>query len=408
MLSQLIQNQLELISKFEFPSFKRYLFSQINWDSRLIAILGARGVGKTTMLLQYYKEHFDNPEKCLYILGDDGDVLNIGLRKIARQFSLKGGKVLIVDEVHKYPKWSQQVKNIYDTRPDLRIILSGSSNINISREKYDLSRRLVAYRLAGLSLREFINLETGLGFKPAPLKKIFKDHLKISQEISAKLKKEKQKKILQHFESYLHYGYYPYYREGVSEFEGRLENAIDKVLHEDIPAAHDLSHTSIVSLKKLIALVGSSHPFTVDISSIARNLSITRKSVYSYIDYLLKAELLMQGKTAGSGSRLVRKPAKLFLNNPNLYFVVGKLLSFESKIGALRETFVFNQLFQKHRLNIPKKGDVLVDGLYHLEIGGRSKKTDQLKGLRKAYVVKDNIEFGYEKKIPLYLLGFLY
>lgn len=407
MFESLINNQQRLAQKVSVD-FKRYLYSQINWKNRLIALLGARGVGKTTLVFQHYLETYGDPSQCLYILGDDLDVLQIGLRKIAREFDAKGGKVLIIDEVHKYPNWSQEVKNIYDLHPDLKLIISGSSNISITREKHDLSRRVVTNHLVGLSFREFINLELGLNLDKYDLEEILQNHLSISQQINKEISDSKFSRILVAFEKYLSYGYYPYYREGLDSFDNRLTNVLDKVFYEDIPVAHEISQSSVIVLKKLMILIGSSHPFTVDITSIANSLNISRNYTYKFINYLLETELLIEGMPTGSGFKAIRKPSKLFLNNPNLYSAIGQLNKTESKIGTIRETFAFNQLSQKHKISVPKKGDILVDDKYVFEIGGESKDFSQIKGIADSYVFADGIEYGYDRKIPLWLLGFLY
>jgi len=408
MLNKLINTHLGIISDLEIPNFHRFLFNKVEWNSKALAIIGARGTGKTTMLLQHYKENFNDPNKCLYILGDDGDVLNTKISIIAKEFYLKGGQVLIIDEVHKYPNWNQEIKNIYDKLPKLQLIISGSSNINIIKEKYDLSRRLATYHLPGLSFREYINLELNLKFESYTIKKILDNHLQISQEIKTKIAKKNNFKILQLFNNYLKHGYYPYYREGLTTFFSKLQNSLDKILYEDIPASFNVNTTSIVNLKKLLYLIGASHPFTVEIASIAKTLGTSRNSVYEYLDYLTRAELLISAHASGGAAKTVRKPAKLYLNNSNLYYGIGKTMAFENKIGTIRETFAFNQLTNNYQISVPNKTDILVDNTYYFEIGGSNKDFSQLRDLKKSYILSDNIEFGYEKRLPLYLLGFLY
>ncbi|HDS11819.1 MAG TPA: hypothetical protein ENN77_02835 [Candidatus Wirthbacteria bacterium] len=407
MLDNFIKTHLQ-ISTYQNLPFRRYLYEQVNWQARAIAIIGARGVGKTTMLFQYAQANFADPAKCLYVLGDDTDLLQVGLPSLVEQFSMLGGQVLMIDEIHKYPNWAQIVKNIYDKYPGLRLIISGSSQIDIKREKYDLSRRLTTYTLPGLSVREFVNWETGSEFTPFKLADLLTDPLACSRQIVDQLASLNREKIIQLFKQYLEYGYYPYYRESRQDFQSKLRNAMDKVLYEDIPVVNDLTTNSVVILKKILALIGSRQPFEVDITSMANTLQITRPTVYAYLDYLTDAELLIQAHPAGTGKRLVRKPAKLYLQNPNLYQMAGNLLGYQSKSGTIREAFAINQLSTGHRVAVPKQGDFLVDEKYTLEIGGAHKKDTQLKGLANGYLVCDDLEYGFEHKIPLYLLGFLY
>lgn len=407
MIARLITTHLELISEIVIPKFKRYLYSEIEWDSRLLIVLGARGTGKTTMLLQYYQEKYDNPQDCLYLLGDDGNVLNQSLSEIAREFYIQGGKTLIIDEIQKYPNWSREIKNIYDKHPKLKLIISGSSNISIIKEKYDLSRRAVVYHLPGMSFREYLNLELDLKLEKCLLEELLTDHQTLCQNLK-KTMEGKKYKILQLFKSYLQHGYYPYYRESIKTYPLKLSNALNKILYEDIPSTYKVTSESVVNMKKILYLVGASHPFQVKITSLSKNLGISRNSVYEYLDYLNQADLLLNVFKTGGISRTMRKPQKLFLNNPNLYHVIGSKFDFEGEIGTIRETFTVNQLSNEYQVRVAEKGDFLVENQYCFEIGGQNKDFSQIKDVKNGYVFADDIEFGYGRKIPLYLLGFLY
>jgi hypothetical protein len=405
-LQPLIEGQLQLTDKHQ-TQFKRQLFSQINWDDRLIALLGARGVGKTTLLLQHYQQEFTTPGQCLYILGDDIAVVDRGLRQIAEEFSLQGGQKLIIDEIHKYPNWSQELKNIYDLYPDLSLIISGSSNINIVEQKYDLSRRVATYHLPGLSLREFINLEYNLNLPSLDLEDILHKPTQVSQKVVHQLQKQ-DLHIIPIMQQYWQYGYYPYYRHGIDSYYSRLKNVVDKVLHEDVTSVHKIKQPSIAVLKKILTLVASSHPFQADITNMARNLQTSRKTIYNFIQYLVEAELLLAAQAEASGNKLVRKPQKLLINNPNLYHMLEKTAGYETKIGSIRESFALNQLDQMHQVTIPEQGDFMVNHCYTFEVGGKNKNLSQIAQVEQAYVMSDNLEYGYNRKIPLYLLGFLY
>lgn len=402
MLDKLFATQRALARTIQ-TDFKRYLYPQINWEARAIALVGGRGTGKTTLLLQYYLENFNNPEECLYILGDDLEVATRGLREIAEEFHKQGGRTIIIDEVHKYPNWSQEVKNIYDTLPKLRLIISGSASLSITQAKYDLSRRIVTYRLSGLSFREFINLEAGLKLGPLKIEKIFTKHSEVTESTLQKVE-TKGEKILKLFSRYLQHGYYPFYLEGVADYEQKLTNTLDKVLYEDIPAIFKIKASSIPLIQKFIHLVGSSSPYSVDIQKTAGSIGTSRDTVYLYLDYLTRAELFIGIKAATSGARAARKPEKLYLQNPNLYTIAAH----NPTIGTIRECFAANQLLQQHSVTVPKKGDFLVDDEFTLEIGGKTKGRQQIKQTEDAYVFSDGIESGYQNKIPLYLLGFLY
>lgn len=404
MLERLFEIQRTLVRAIR-TDFKRYLYPRINWDARAIALIGARGTGKTTLLLQYYLEKFNNPEQCLYILGDDLVVAAKGIRRIAEEFHKLGGQLLLIDEIHKYPNWSQELKNIYDTLPRLKLIISGSATLRITQTKYDLSRRVVTYSLRGLSFREFVRFQTGLRIKALNLKDMISNHPQVAESIVQSVESQKAK-ILKLFASYLSYGYYPIYLEEVEDYRSKLENTLDKVLYEDIPAIFKIKPSSIPVLRKFIHLVGSSSPYSVDIQKTARNIGVARDTVYLYLDYLTRAEVFMGIKAARSGARSVRKPEKLYLQNPNLYTLISR--GEDIATGTIRECFAANQLLSRHTLTVPKRGDLLVDSKYTLEVGGQTKSSRQVSKEKEGYVFSDGIEVGYQRKIPLYLLGFLY
>jgi predicted AAA+ superfamily ATPase len=380
---------------------KRHLYNRINWDARGICIAGARGTGKTTLILQHLTERYDR-DKCLYVSGDNINIIAEGLFNTAKDFFAFGGETFVVDEVHKYPDWSQEVKNIYDSFPQKSIIISGSSTLDLTKARYDLSRRVVYYRLEGLSFREFLKFEYDIDIAPLSLEEIVKDHVSISSSIL------KKGPVLKYFNEYLEYGYYPYFLEGKQDYNSKVMGAIEKVLYEDIGIVFNLPVNKIPAMKKLLWLVATSHPFTLNIEGIATDLGITRPTVYNYLEILENADLFKSVKALGKGAGFIRKPGKLYFENTNLLLAIAGSAKIEAQSGTLRETFFVNQLSQDHKISLHEKCDFVIDEKYHFEIGGPSKKEKQISGVESSYLAIDGIETGFQKRIPLYLFGFLY
>jgi predicted AAA+ superfamily ATPase len=401
MIEEIIKLQLTKALEIK-TDFKRYIYEEINWRERLIGIIGARGVGKTTLMLQYFKERYDSPEDCLYVACDNIAVLSKGLFNIASEFFTLGGKIMLLDEIHKYPNWSQELKNIYDSFSNKQIVFSGSSSLNIIKGKFDLSRRSVVYKLTGLSFREFLKLEKAYDMKKLSLKEVVKHHLKISTEIVSKIP------IVKYFKKYLQYGYYPFYLEGLAGYSQKINNVVEKVVYEDIPSIFPLRQSSIPILKKIIYLVATSQPFSPNIQRMSSALGVSREYMYLYLDYLTSAGLFNSIYPRGAGFRLVRKPSKIYLENPNLFYALGERERLVVETGAIRESFFLNQLNKDHKLVYPKKGDFLVDNQYLFEVGGREKGAKQIVDYKNSFLAADNLEIGIKNKIPLYLFGFLY
>lgn len=407
MIEGLLETQYE-ISRFIDQSTKRYLYNEIDWHNRLIFIKGARGVGKTTLLLQYLNENFKSSDVCLYVSGDNIIVNSLGLFNIATELNKNGGETFVIDEIHKYPDWSRELKNIYDSLPGLKIIVSGSSSLEIIKGKYDLSRRAVVYNLAGLSFREYTCIALNNEYiRPYTIKEIIEGHVQIAGKIKEKVE-QKGNKMLKLFNDYIKFGYYPYFLEGTDSYSMKLNNVIEKVIYEDIPSIFNLRPTSIPYLKKLIYLVATSVPFSPNIARISSNLGVSKEYIYNYIDYLEKAGLFLFLHPSAEGLRLVRKPEKIYLENTNLYFAIEGARHFSINSGALRETFVLNQLKLLHSVFSHKKGDLIVDGKFIFEIGGKTKTRKQIKDVEDSYILSDGIEVGFSKKIPLYLMGMTY
>jgi len=380
--------------------FRRYLYYRINWQDRLIAVKGSRGVGKTTMLLQYIKENYKVNEQVLYVSLDDIYFQGNSLVDLAEEFYQNGGKYLFLDEVHKYPNWSLEIKNIYDNYTDLQIVFTSSSLLEIYKGDADLSRRAVSYELKGLSFREYLKLENDLEIKPIKLEDILDNHLELAAEITTKIK------ILPKFKQYLKTGYYPFYKEGEDSYYQKLNNIVNLILETDIPSVYKTEFQTIYKLKKLLYVIATSVPFQPNISKLSEKIDTSsRSSTLQYLDYLEKANLIGNLKTSAKGSNYLVKPDKIYLENTNLMYAIGEVMKED---GNIRETFMFNQLNSTNKLNTSKDSDFLVNGKYTFEVGGKNKKHKQIKGIENAFVIADNIEIGFGKKIPVWMFGMLY
>jgi len=397
-MEQLFDYQEKILSSTS-PLFNRYLDFMIDWENRLIAIKGARGAGKTSLLLKKIKESFRDDPSILYCTLDHLYFANHSLLELADSFQKKGGKILFLDEVHRYPNWSQEIKNIYDTFRELKVVFTGSSILDILKGKADLSRRVVIYDLQGLSFREFLEFETGMKFEAYPLEEILENHRKITQEINARIKP------LAYFTHYLQYGYYPFYKEGVITYPIKLLNVINLTLETDLPILKNVDPKYVPRLKKLLYFIAISAPMQPNISKLSQIIEMSRNTVQLYLEYLSESRLINLSVSAKSGYAVLAKPEKIYLHNTNLTCVISKD---KPDPGSLRETFFFNQVGVNHEIHSPVTGDFIVDQKYTFEIGGKSKKTTQIKGIEKSYIIADDIEFGYENKIPLWLMGFLY
>ncbi len=386
-------------------NIRRYLYNQIRWSSKTLCLSGARGVGKTTLLIQHYFEAYKNVEKCLYVSADNIHVASTGLFAIAQEYFKYGGEAIIIDEVHKYPQWPTEVKNIVDTYREKKLLLSGSSAIALTKGIADLSRRIVSYDLGGLSFREYLSFVKGSPFPAFSLEDIFKRHVAIAGKISEQLTSDDP--VLKHFRNYLRHGYYPFFIEGIDDYFPKLENVIAKVLGEDIPAAFNITPAKIIPLKKMLWLIATSQPFLPNIERMSQSLNLSKESTYGFLEYLERAGLVRFIFPQGRGHKLVRKPGKVLLSNTNLLETITGSLNLASDTGGVRESFFASQL-QGHKLKMGDSADFLVDDRYTVEVGGASKNLGQIKGKEEAYLALDNIEIGAGKRIPLYLFGFLY
>lgn len=381
-------------------NFKRYLWQRINWDNRLIIITGARGIGKTTMLLQYIKEKLGKvTDDVIYVSLDDLYFSKNTIVDFAGEFVKRGGKYLFIDEIHKYPNWSQEIKNIYDYYSSLQIIITGSSALDIFKGKADLSRRAISYKMQGLSFREFIQLKYGHLFPILTIEDIFTN---APTFISAIHKKIKPIKL---FEEYLQTGYYPFFIEGEQDFHQRLKQSVNHVLDGDLPSVERIDFIAVQNLRKLLSIITEISPFKPNILKLSKQIGISRETLQKYLYLLSKADLLLLLQSNTKGISKLNKPEKVYLNNPNLMYA----LSYTNvNVGTLRETFFYNQINENHSIRSSDKGDFFINQKYTIEVGGKNKKRKQISGIENAFIAADNIEFAHQNTIPLWLFGFLY
>jgi len=385
--------------KYTPIKFVRSINDKINWNARLIAIKGARGVGKSTLLLQHIKLNFKkNPQKALYVSLDNIWFSNNNLYQLADDFVKKGGTHLFIDEVHRYPNWSQEIKNIYDDFYTLHIIFTGSSLLEILNARADLSRRAVTYTMLGLSLREYISIETNINLKPYTLEEIVTNHLEISRQIITKIKP------FQYIDNYLQFGYYPFYKEETSLYESRLNEIINMTLEIELPQLRNVDIAYIHKLKQLLLIISESVPFIPNISKLSAKININRATLLAYFHYLEESSLTINLFKKGHGISKLQKPNKTYLENTNLMYALSPN---NINKGNLRETFFINQL-QQEQVNYSEKSDFYINDTYTFEIGGKNKTKKQVQTLNNAFIVSDAIEYGFQNRIPLWLFGFLY
>ncbi|MEN4053419.1 MULTISPECIES: AAA family ATPase [Sulfurimonas] len=395
MLEELRDYQRKLFKRVDFK-YKRY-FHTLNLDKKLVGILGARGVGKTTFLIQYLKE-LDLPfSKKLYI---SADIITIpSLYEVAEAFSKEEGEVLIIDEIHKYKDFEIELKKIYDIL-DLKVIFSGSCALKLDNAKADLSRRAIVYDVDGMSFREFVEFSKDILFPTFTLGDIVKNHQDIAYELLEKFN------LTLLFQEYIKQGYYPFYFEDKEDYLIKLNETINTVIEVDIPSVFPIEYDSINNLKKLVRLICESHPYTPNLKELLAKMNMhdNYKGLYRFLEYLHRAKVFHIIRAKTKGDAIFTKPQKIYLNNTNLHFAYCDAFH----TGTGREVFFASMLKVKHSLEIPKKGDFLVDEAYTFEVGGKSKGYKQIKDIENSFVVADDIEIGSGNKIPLWLFGFLY
>ena len=371
--------------------FHRYMFPKINWENRMIGLTGPRGVGKTTLVLQYIKENL-NPNEALYVTAEDFYFTDHRLLDLADTFVKNGGKHLFIDEIHKYKDWSRELKLMYDYHAGLNVVFTGSSVLDINKGAADLSRRAVMYQMQGLSFREYLDLFHQITSKVYDLDEILAHEVTIP--------------TLEHplplFREYLKSGYYPFAME--EGFDQRLRQIISQTLESDIPLYAEMNVSTGRKLKKLLAIIAKSAPFKPNYSSIALMLEASRNNIADYFLFIEEAGLIAQLRNATGGIRSLGKVDKVFLDNTNLIYNLAEELS---NIGNVRETFFFNQARVVSDVIASKISDFTIDDKT-FEVGGRTKGQIQLQGVEKGYLVKDDIEWGSMNVVPLWQFGMMY
>lgn len=392
--------------------FKRYFLREHPLTNRFSIIIGQRGIGKTTAMIQHLLGSCGNDlytRKALYLQADHFLVAQSSLYEIADEFYKLGGELICFDEIHKYTDWSMELKSIFDTFPNLRILASGSSALEITRGSHDLSRRALVYRMYGMSFREYIGMNCGIYFDSLSLDAIVSGHQPAADAIVGELEKNGLK-ALALFKEYLECGYYPYFREfqDKTQFNMTLEQNVHTTLEGDLPAIHQsLNGSSIRKILKLLSIISSLVPFTPDMKQLKQLLGIgDERTLKSYLKYLEDVGVILTVSRSGKGLREMEKPEKVYLNNPNLYHALAGGKSPDS--GAMRETFFLNMLHVGHNVSVPIKGDFLVNDAITFEVRGKNKDSSQIKKIENARLVLDNIEIGQGNRIPLWLFGFLY
>ncbi len=380
-------------------NFERYLLNELPWNRRLIGIKGSRGIGKTTLILQYIKKQYQQSNKAIYVSLDDMFFAENSLLDFADMFVSKGGEHLFIDEVHKYPNWAVEIKNIYDYHPKLKVVFTGSSLLEILNARADLSRRALVFNMQGLSFREFLIFRYNIKINSVSLEDILLNHTKIALNIS------KKTKPLQYFDEYLKTGYFPFFEGNTVLYYKQLQEIINMILEIELPLLRNTDISIVNKIKQLLLIVSKSVPFKPNVSAISNKIQVTRKTILDYINYLNDAGIFKVIHKNSIGVSLLQKPEKLYLDNTNFAYMLAQDIA---SIGNIRETFFLNQISNNNTVSYPNKGDFFINDKFTFEIGGKNKTNKQIKNIDNSYVVADNIEYGYDKTIPLWLFGFLY
>lgn len=398
-MEQLQAQHLRLLKHLSAP-YERSLMNAINWNNRLIAIRGARGTGKTTMLLQHIKKTYgSDPTIALYASLDHLYFSRHTLLDLADEFHKRGGHYLFLDEVHKYEGWSREIKNIYDGYPDLKIVFTGSSMFNILNAEADLSRRCVSYDLQGLSFREYLLFKENISLPVVPLEDVLTHSLDVSTQVLNTCKP------LKYFKQYLQEGYYPFFLEQHVDYLTQVQKVVGMILEIELPQLSNVDVANVRKLRSLLSVVSSGVPFAVDISKMAQTAELNRNTIITYLAHLHRAGLLNLLYSDVVNLKRMQKPDKIYMENSNLLHALS-LTAVET--GTERETFFVNQLAYHHQIEYSKQGDFVIDRTYTIEVGGQSKDGKQIANVQNAFIASDDIEYALGNKIPLWLFGFLY
>jgi predicted AAA+ superfamily ATPase len=397
-MEKLIEKSLSKTNRVSL-SFNRYLLNEIDWDNRLIGIKGARGTGKTTLMLQRLRAKYHNNNSAVYISMDDIYFSANSMAGFADNFVKNGGKFLFIDEVHKYQGWSRELKNIYDDYPELSIVFTSSSALEIYKGEADLSRRALVYNLNELSLREYAILVHKIEIPAVSLSDILTKQNEIAGSINQLIKP------IALFNEYNRFGAYPFIAEGKTKYYERLETIVNMIIENDLPSIVEIEYQTILKIKKLLYVLAGIVPYKPNIAELSRKIGTSRDLLSRYLELLDKANLIKQLHSGSKSISYMAKPEKIYLNNSTLMYALN--IS-NANSGTIRETFFMNQLSCRHKLLYPKSGDFIVDNKYVFEIGGQNKTKAQIRGVDDSFIAADDIEYGYQNRIPLWLFGFLY
>jgi predicted AAA+ superfamily ATPase len=411
MLDDIFKLSSDFLKTFKKP-YRRYFLDKYPLTSRFSIIIGQRGVGKTTAMIQKILSTNNDDiftKNALYVPVDHFIVGGRSIYEIAEEFYNLGGKMICFDEIHKYAGWSGELKSIYDSLQKLTILASGSSAMEIQKGSHDLSRRAVVYLMTGLSFREYIDLAAEIKTESFVLKNLLEAHEKLSYDIITATE-SKKKKILALFKDYLQFGYFPYFTEfdDIAMYYITLEQSIRTTIESDLLSIYPtLNGSSIKKIKKLLTVIAESAPFTPDLKRLKRIVEIgDERTLKNYLKYLEDGGVITSLTKKGKGLGALEKPEKIYLNNTNQIYAISS--KGKENIGNIRETFFINMLSAMHEVSSPKKGDFLIDDKYTFEIGGKNKSFKQIKDIHNSFLAVDDIETGIGNKIPLWLFGFLY
>lgn len=376
--------------------FKRDLYSTINFDARLVLLRGFRGVGKTTLLLQYVKESSDH-NRAIFLSLEHIHFLTHTISDTIEFLYEEGYRVIVLDEVHRYPTWSQELKYVYDHYPDLHILATSSSALDVLDGEADLSRRADSYRMDGLSFREYLRYGHDIDIPPITMEDMLSEYATITDEYYHRYELDR------HLSTYLRRGYYPYHKEAGRKYYERLLAVVHQVIDIDLPNVYRIDYETARMIKRLLVVIARITPFTPNISKLSRDLGMSRLSILSYLGYLDRADVITTLKSGRKSDAATTKPDKILLDNTNLLYA----LEAKPNAATIRETYVTSALARHLEVSIPAKGDLLVDQKYTVEIGGPNKTFKQLFDMPNPVLVKDGIIHGSDKVIPMWMVGLM-
>jgi predicted AAA+ superfamily ATPase len=403
MMNNFITTYKRLLANTRY-THHRYIYNEFNIENRLTGLIGPRGTGKTTLLLQYINEKIDNKNECIYASIDNLYFSKHFLIDFVNElYEDYGVRYYFFDEIHKYSNWNQELKNIYDSYPDIKVIFSGSSSINLIKGTYDLSRRGVLYRIGGMSFREYLLFNDIAAIDVVTLDEIIKNRDKIEEKVAG------IRRIKGYFKEYLGSGFYPFYLEDEKTYHQKIIRIVEKTIYEDISNYYKLKTENLSSFKRILSYLSTIPPGELNRNSIAKNIGLDNKTIQNYLNILKETGLVELISENKSESSILKQTEKMYLDNPDLYKSIIEEIGYESKIGTIREIFFIKMLKNSgNNIYYNKTGDFEINNTI-FEIGGKNKTKKQIKNnLHNVYLVKDDILYGNRHEIPLYLFGFLY